>query len=328
VEPMSDGGSSTSAPSLAGTQFYLKDITPLIDKNTQLNQEATRRALETLRGRFVRFHGGVEPLVKEMTRWGTRFGILGRMARDKWDVWWKSGENKQRVAEYVNSHFQDKVLSSDKLKDTLQEALGQFRDDVSANRNLLYSEIKLALSGGGPPVRFDDRGRDDFVARVMQQASEMTGQIATATVVSGLAALVGGTLTQIAVEQLTIQILTRVATQAAASAATAAAAEGGAIAASTSGGGILGSLGGPAGTAIGIGVGLVVGVIVDWWMSDRFEDKLTEQIVRYLNVVEHGFVEGTEQDPGLQRTFDDAVRLIDRSTRQTMIDALMQKGSP
>ncbi len=53
-----------------------------------------------------------------------------------------------------------------------------------------------------------------------------------------------------------------------------------------------------------MGVGLVVGVIVDWWMTDRFRERLTNDLTIYINQLEAGLLDGTKSDVGLKKTLD------------------------
>jgi hypothetical protein len=121
-------------------------------------------------------------------------------------------------------------------------------------------------------------------------------------------------------------VLARVAPMVAAQlGASAAAAGGGAMAGGAGGGATLGSLAGPAGTVVGIGAGLVVGAAIDWWMTDRFKDKLAEQCNRFLDSVRDQLIDGTLDQPGLRTVFGEAVRLSDEAQRKAILDVLLEE---
>ena len=92
------------------------------------------------------------------------------------------------------------------------------------------------------------------------------------------------------------------------------------------GGGALGTLAGPAGTVIGIGAGLVVGAAIDWWMTDRFKEKLAEQCNRFIDTVRDQLIDGTPQQPGLRSVFAEAVRLSDEAQRKAILDVLLEES--
>jgi hypothetical protein len=89
-----------------------------------------------------------------------------------------------------------------------------------------------------------------------------------------------------------------VATLLASEAAIGGSAAAGATATGAAAGGAGGTLGGPVGTVIGVGVGVAVGVAIDWWMTERFQDKLAQQCDEFLGRVETSLVEGSEGPDG------------------------------
>ena len=71
-------------------------------------------------------------------------------------------------------------MSKDSLQRAVESAIAQFKDDVTANRNLLLSEMKMALSTADAPLDFPkpqfsafQKLFDHFVARsVTNQANQ------------------------------------------------------------------------------------------------------------------------------------------------------------
>src|SRR4029078_11007379 len=83
----------------------------------------------------------------------------------------------------------------------------------------------------------------------------------------------------------------------------------------TGGGG--GSLAGPAGTVIGAAVGIGVGVVVDWWMSKRFEEKMTTQLNNFFDTLTTALVEGKDGDnKGLKQSLNEAVDRCNKAQRE------------
>jgi hypothetical protein len=204
----------------------------------------------------------------------------------------------------------------------MDDVLKQFKEDLEANRNRLFAEIKLPLRSSRSPIMLDEEGWKRLCADVTDRAQRMVAAAPRDSVMTGLTAFASGWIAQVAVEEIAAQIIARVGTAVAASAAETTAAGGGAMVGGTATGGGVGSFGGPAGTIIGVGLGLVAGAIIDWWMTDRFEAQLTEQCDRFLDGIERQLVEGNDQAPGLRRSFDQAVKLADQYQRQAIIDSL------
>jgi hypothetical protein len=123
--------------------------------------------------------------------------------------------------------------------------------------------------------------------------------------------------------RVVVAILSRVGTQIAAETVAA----GGATAAGAAAGGGGGSFAGPAGTVIGVGVGIAVGAAIDWWMSARFEEKMTLQLNGFFDSVGRRLMEGTGQSPGLRVALYDAVKLGGDSQRQA-VKAAFEEAKP
>jgi hypothetical protein len=78
---------------------------------------------------------------------------------------------------------------------------------------------------------------------------------------------------------------------------------------------------------VGFGVGIAVGVAIDWWMTDRFQEKLTRQCDDFLNGVEGELIEGTPPSPGLRAILEESIRLNHASQRAAALASLIE-GQP
>jgi hypothetical protein len=198
------------------------------------------------------------------------------------------------------------------------EVLKQFREDLDASRNRLYVDVRLPLAKIKSPLAASDASYGAFQVDVGRRAREMGEKWATDSVVSGLGGFVSGwvamDVAQAVTSRVVVAILARVGTQVAAETVAA----GGATAAGAAAGGGGGSLAGPAGTVIGLGVGIAVGAVVDWWMSERFEAKMTAQLNGFFDSVDRQLVNGSDKAPGLERSLNDAVKLGGEAQRSAM----------
>jgi hypothetical protein len=197
---------------------------------------------------------------------------------------------------------------------------------VAASRNQLYAEVRLPLREIKVEQVQSSATFDAFVADVQGRAKTLGQLASTDAVVSNLTAFVGGWVAgevgmQVA-SRVTTMIVTRVGTQL----ATRAAVSGGATVTGAATGGGTGSVAGPAGTVVGIAVGIAVGAVIDWWMSERFEAKMTGQLNGFLDDLNRSLVDGTPTQPGLRRSFDEALKANSQIQRQAMIDSLLHEA--
>jgi hypothetical protein len=280
-------------PGLTKAEFYRRDLVPLLDKTRERDLESVARALERLHLEFDRFRAGIPAFVEDVASISTRFGLVKRLARDKW-INYRRGEDdpvSEEVKQYMLSKFQTHIMSEDAMQKAVGSALAQFKDDVTADRNQLLLEAKVALSTRD--VHFDfpkpayaafEKAFDESVTRSVQKQ-------ATSSLVNGMVALVGSTVAGMAGEQVVAYVIDLVGTEAVAAGVEAAAAGGSSMATGGAVGGTSGWLGGPMGAAIGVGAGLAVGAVVDWWLTERFKVNLTEELSAYLNNLERDMIE-------------------------------------
>jgi hypothetical protein len=281
--------------------------------------------MATLHERIAAHRRGIKPFTHEITTWATRFGVIGRYSEDVWNKMRGRPQNTAHVRAYVDEKFRRQILSEVSLRADVRAVLMQFDEDMAASRNRLYAELSLPLSRIRAALPSHDLTAERFRQNVDERAIVITRALPSDTVVAGLAALAGGWVATDAAQAIT----TRVVAQILAQVGTAMAAEGieagGATVGGAVAGGGTGTLGGPAGTIIGVGVGLIVGAIVDWWLSDKFEQKVADQCTRFLDTVEQRLRDGTPGSAGLWSTLVDTVNLTARTQKQAIEDALRQE---
>jgi hypothetical protein len=305
-------------PEVDVDRVYREEVVPLLDQFDARNRAAAARAVTNMYERLNGRRWGIKPFVKDVGSWKTRFGVIGRSTKDFWRKRVRKQPDTEAVRTYVNEKFRHHVLSEQALEADMGEVLKQFREDLEASRNRLYVEVRLPLAKIKSPLATSDASYALFQGDVERRAKDLSAHWAADTVVSGLGSFVSGwvamDVAQGVTSRVVVAILSRVGTQIAAETVAA----GGATAAGAAAGGGGGSFAGPAGTVIGLGVGIAVGAAVDWWMSERFEEKMTFQLNGFFDSVTHQLIEGSKQSPGLRIALYDAVKLGGQSQRQAV----------
>ncbi|HEY7115791.1 MAG TPA: hypothetical protein VH475_04340 [Tepidisphaeraceae bacterium] len=303
---------------------YQEEIVPLLDQFDARNAAAAARAVADAHERLNGRRWGIKPFIRDVGSWRTRFGVIGRSTSDLWHKIRRQPASGA-VRAYVQAKFRHHVLSEAALESDLGETLKHFREDVEASRNLLYVQLELPLEkirATAPSVTPDLEG---VKADVSRRSSQLAVDWGSDSVVTGLTSFVGGwvaaDVAQGVTSRVVVAILSRVGTQVAAQTLAA----GGATAAGAATGGGGGSLAGPAGTVIGLGIGVAVGAAIDWWMSERFEARMTEQLNRFFDSVDAQLIKGNERSPGLERALHEAVRLGGLAQRQALERAIQQQ---
>jgi hypothetical protein len=305
---------------------------PLLDKTKEQNLQSADKAIDRLHEVFDRFRSGIPDFADDVTSWSTRFGLLKRMTKDTWNNYWKAeiDPGSQHVKEYMLEKFQVHIMSQGSLQNGVNSALAQFKDDVTANRNLLLREMKLALSTNDVKLDFSTPDFDAFQRDFQEHIARSVAGLATASVENAVVSFAASSAAAIAVEQLVPQILRILASEAVSAGLDAAAAGGSSMAGGGALGGAAGWLGGPAGAAIGVGAGLALGAIVDWWLTDEFKAKLTQELTRYLNNLERGMIDGVAADgdqsarTGLRATLRSAADTVHVIQSDAVIKALSE----
>lgn len=290
--PPSPPGVSIDPGTAIREQFYSQEIEPLLKSTERANRLATERAIQRIGDTFNRYRHGIRPFTEDITSIGTRFGILRRMPAD----WW---HEDQRINAYIQEKFEKHLFSEQQFQRDIAGILDSLKDDLEANTNRLLAGIRSSIERHDlPQIQVPDYQKYDKEVRTI--VLEFSGDRAKDSFYQGIATLVLAEVATITAHQIVVRVLVSVGT----SAATSAAASGGAAAGGAAAGGATGTLAGPVGTAIGVGVGLVVGVIVDWWMTDHFIERLTNDLTDYINQLEAGLLDGTKSDAGLKKTLE------------------------
>jgi hypothetical protein len=302
-------------PTVDRVKFFDSDVQPAIAAAIKSNHEAVDRCIQRLDDMFAKHREGVKPFVEDLTTWGTRFRVMRRMPSD----WWYK---RKTAEEFIKAKFEEHLFSQASLEDGIQSALGEFRKDIEANNNQLLMSVNAAVSRSNlpntPKVETGDFARS--VTESLQRfATDSAKDSITNLVITEIASNVGAAVAT----KLTVEIAARVAAAVAATAAT----EGGATAGGAALGGGGGSAGGPVGTAVGFGVGLVVGVAVDWWMSSRFKEKLTNQLNAMIDETEKSVIEGRDGQPGLRVSLDKACEALGGAYKQSLYERIVTGGS-
>jgi len=261
--------------------FHDDVLRPLIEENKGADLAAADRCLLRIEEAFARYRAGVKPFSEDITRMGTRVGMLRRMFSD----WWTKGES---VQPFVHAKFQRHIFGEKELTDDVTAAL-------LANQRQLLASVKLAVTEHDFPelILPDTRVFDEEARRVLLAfASER----AESSVYHGVVTLLVGEVVFGSVAHIIARTVAVMGTSAGASAVAATGATASSAAAGASGG----TFAGPVGTALGLGVGLVVGVLIDAWMTENFREKLEADVNTYLNELHSGLVEGLGGEPGLR----------------------------
>ncbi len=304
---------AASVPSVQPVAFdadalFAERIEPLIDVSQSRNDAAADRAVEFLQDRFDGYRAGVKPFVESVTSWRARFAIARRMPGDWWSKAFGASEERSDVERYVMGRFRAHIMDERSVEVAIVEAANTLAADLEANRNLLWTEIELALREADAPVVTPIGDFGAFQRAADLEASAMASRFATDSLVNGIATFAAGAAGGLVAEQAAAALLARLGGAASVSAAAGAAASGSAVAGGAGVGAGGGALGGPVGAVIGFGAGLAVGAVIDWKMTDAFQDRLEGELHAYLDELEAAVVNGTDENKGLRAALDEAVR--------------------
>ncbi|KAA5544561.1 hypothetical protein FYK55_09590 [Roseiconus nitratireducens] len=261
-------------------RFFETSVLPLIEQLEADNRAAANRCLIRTERLIDQYHRGVEPFVQDMTSISTRLGILKRMPAG----WWKEDG---RVESYVQQKFESHLFSEQSLVRDITSVLMQFRSEVDANQRATLADVQAALTTADlPAVRLDQQ--EAFFRKLSQQINQYAADQGTTSVQNMIGAFVLGEVGAFAARSVIAGLLSRFAPTVALSAAAGTSATVGASATGAGGG----SLAGPVGTVVGFGAGLAVGLVIDWWMTERFEAELREQMHGYLDALHATLIDG------------------------------------
>lgn len=323
-------------------RVYRSHVLPMIEATNAANQAAAAEALRAFDREFQRFHDGVDPFVRDLTRFRTRFGVLRRLAADKFSRIWNGDEASTQLEAYIGGKFAEHVMTGDALEALIEDTLTQYMDAVEANRNALLVQIDRALRTDAIPLGAIINARIDeaFLADAMQHLVEAARQRGVDSVTYGIISYVLG---EIACHGPihTIRAISAGSARIAAAAAGALASRtvgalsarliaGGAgnIAAvnTAAAGSAAGSVIGPAGTIGGLVGGIVIGVAVDLWLTTRFEADARLQLTETLHQLNTAIVHGQQDAPenkGLQAILQEANDTVFNATTEAVQAAML-----
>ena len=315
-----------SVTKLDATKVYRDDVVPLLDRFDKRNEEAAARAVANMHERINCRRSGIPLFIDDISSWGTRFGVVGKMSNDLWQKYWNKQPNVDALNSYVNAKFRHYVLSEEALTRDVGMVMDQFMEDIDASRNTLYVELRQPLQKIKSPAIRTEASFDAFRADMQRRAADQGKRIGADASTDSLLVefdkfIAGGVSMNVAqgiASRVVAAVLARVGSQLAVNAAEI----GGATAAGAATGAGGGSFGGPAGTIIGLAVGLAAGCVVDWWMEKDFKSKMSDRLNKFFDVLDQNLIKGTEQSPGLDNVLKKAVKRGDEGQRQVVIKFL------
>ena len=268
--------------------FVQKDIEPLLNEAARRNQQSMEIAFADLEFVFQGYKDRVEPFVDDLAGYGTRFRILRMMPGE-----WRHDDG--RIEEMVIGMFEEHLFTEDELAQDISLVLLRFAEEIQTTENWLLIECRAAVAASDmPEITVPASG--EFAAEVMNTLGDFAVQRARGSVYNGIATLAAGEAAAVVsmgiVKKLSTGFGTKVAPFAsqAVSGATAGAAAG------ASAGSILPGKG----TVIGLSAGLIMGITVDWWMTELFKEKLSDELESYIDSLLDAVLRGSDKEPGLQ----------------------------
>ena len=267
-------------------KFFDAEAKPLLAKTRGKDLAAIAQVLNSLDAAFVRYGEGAPKFAKDLTGWGTRFKIMYR----------KGVETAQRKDEHtwtqqlIQEKFATHVMSDATLEADLLAIMKQFNFDLEANRNEMLAGMQTKLAASNLPVNVKQLTLQNFSKDFNLNVKQLLSQMPQQSVGVGVGSITAGIVAEEAVRQIVRTIIAEVAARIAASAAAAGGTAGGAAAAGATGGSAIAP---GVGTVIGLAGGFLVGAFVDWWMTDEFEEKITQQCHGFLDTTKQSLINGS-----------------------------------
>jgi hypothetical protein len=285
--------------------FFDKKINPLLARNQAANAEALKKFKENIHSQFEGYRGKVPVFVGDITGWGNKSKIMWESAMQIGSV------DKKKVERHVTQKFNADVVSADQIRSNLEDQVRAFQQDIEANRNEMLTAIDAAVSSDPRLSLGVVTLSKAFLIELNENIKSVTTKAGVDGAVLGGMSLLAGVAVEETVRILTTAIYVRVASSIGSSMAATATTAGGATAVVAAGGGSAGSLGGPPGAAVGVAVGLIFGGVVDWFMTNKLEEKLNTQCKDFLTSTEQSI---TSDAQGLVAQLQSALTEIDKST--------------
>ncbi len=236
---------------------------------------AVTRALTSLDTCFAHYAGGAPAFASALTSWGTRFKIIYRSGVE-------TAERKPEhswTAQIVQKHFTTHVVSDVRLEADVMEILKQFNYDLEASGNTLEANLTRALQRTSFPNKVRTDIMQVFRPAFQKEIHALLKSKPTQSIGIGMGSLAAGIAVEEAVRQVIRAVVAQAATRMAAGAVTAAGAGAATTAAGTAGGTVVAP---GIGTTLGLAGGFIAGAAIDWWMTDKFNAKVTAQCLSFL----------------------------------------------
>ena len=268
------------------------------------------------------YRNGIKPFVEDITSWTTRFGVVWRIGGDYLDEWFGAPSERSETSAYVSERFERHLFSERKLNLLLASALGQFRDDLAASRNVLHAKVKAAWKKRDSAIR--EPNLENIAREVNVSVTAASTKMATDSVSVAALSFLGGFLIEEVAETIARTVLERALSQMATSAVLKAVSAGGTTVTLTAGGGATGSPAGPLGSVVGMTVGVLSGIVADWYMTELLEEKLASECNEMISGVASQVLFGTGTAPGVKRILVDSIAILKDAEEKAIRKALQE----
>jgi len=295
-------GSPTASEQPAIAEFFDLALPAEIEEYRIRNADALSRFQERLNAQFDTYRENIPAFVEDSTDYGSKIKIICKSSDDFVKKLRKKDKEAIQVETYMVNKFHHHFFTPEELRIAFKDIVDQFTEDIMASRKLLYAKLKQKWEKkefSSAPFPTDEilLQSDEQLRHIMNTQGFEFGAMSTGAVIgSELLASAANFL----VRKLYVVIVSTTLTFSATTATTTA----GTTAVSSTGGAAAGSPGGPAVALIGFGAGLAVGVIVDWYMTDRMQEKLTGTLEDYFDEISKIIVLGTEKEVGVIRGYE------------------------
>ncbi len=279
-------------------------IATLINAEEQSNRAAVLRAESDLRDIFKAYADRTPQFAEVVTQLSNRLKIAYLAIKDK-----LSGTTE--VQQFTAELFSQYVVTDQQSMNALNGIIAQFRSDLAANRNAMFSQAVMRIRDADLGISELRVSPEALMARLSaDEQSSLTGKVSTSAWI-GLLAIGGSTIAAMGAEQLVAQVV-RIASG------------------SMVGGALTGGQAGTAvspgvGTAIGLVVGVVVGFGIDHWtnkeMAIRIEMEARQRILAMREQI------WRHPSGGLKVKFDRLVKLSRETHEQVLRRTVLEERS-
>jgi hypothetical protein len=281
-------------------EFFASHGIQLLSQEEQRDREAMERAGQQLASDFARYRSGVPSFASNLTTWTAQYQIAKAALRD----WWSKSNEAQQLA---TDQFAKFVVSDRRLQADVIAVIAQFSSDLEANRNKMLSELQQKVSIAAVPCASADLGSTNLAGAFALTVEHLLEQEAKQSPIARVLAEGAGSIAGWAATGTIRGLITGLVTSMAVGVAKKAAAGGSTVAAEAIvEGGAGGTVLAPGvGTAIGLAGGIVVGGAVQWWMENKFKEKVASECNQILDDMEENLWNDPRQ--GLEMSFGQAI---------------------